>query len=88
MNFLNKGILVLATMEMAKRKKNTAFCSSEVVKWVYPNDWECFLEEENKALNWLFDNGYISLENGGQSDNMKSADIGFAKIKLCVEALK
>jgi hypothetical protein len=88
MNFLNEGILVLATMEMAKRKKNTAFCSSEVVKWVYPNDWECFLEEENKALNWLFDNGYISLEDGDQWDKMKSADIGFAKIKLCVEPLK
>jgi hypothetical protein len=88
MNFLDKGILVLATMEMAKRKKNTAFCSSEVVKWIYPNDWEWFLEEENKALNWLFDKGYISQEDGGQSDSIKSADIGFTRIKLARELIK
>lgn len=88
MNFLNKGILVTATIEMAKQKKNTAFCSSEVVKWVYPNDWQCFLEEENKALNWLIDKGYISKEEEGRSDDVQSPGFGFATIKLCQVPLK
>jgi hypothetical protein len=75
-------------MEMAKQKKNTAFCSSEVVKWVYPNDWESFLEEENKASKWLFDNGFISIEEGDRSQGMKSACTGFATIKLSGVPLK
>jgi len=62
MNYLDKGILVLATMEMAKRKKETAFCPTEVVKWIYPNDWENFLEDENEAVTWLSENGFITLE--------------------------
>ena len=32
-------------------------------KWIYPNDWENFLEDENEAVAWLCENGWITLVN-------------------------
>ena len=81
MNYIDKGILVLATMEMAKRKKEIAFCPTDVVKWIYPNDWESFLDDENEAVVWLYENGCITLENEGGSIDKWPAD-GSIKIKL------
>ncbi|GEO20286.1 DUF3253 domain-containing protein [Cyclobacterium qasimii] len=81
MNYLDKGILVLATMEMAKRKKEIAFSPIDVVKWIYPNDWESFLEDENEAVAWLYENGCITLENEGKVIDIMTVG-GPNKIKL------
>ncbi|WP_339901408.1 hypothetical protein [uncultured Cyclobacterium sp.] len=67
MDYLDKGILVQATMEMAKRKKGNAFCPTEVLKWIYPTDWQSFLDEEYKAVNWLHEKGCIALADEGKS---------------------
>lgn len=81
MDYLDKGILVQATMEMAKRKRGNAFCPTEVLKWIYPTDWQSFLDEEYKAVNWLHEKGWIDLEDEGNSLN-KSVREGNKKIKL------
>lgn len=65
MNYLDKGILVLATMEMAQRNKGSHFNPTDVVRWIYPRDWRLFLEEEKYALTWLQGEGLLEvLVNG------------------------
>ncbi|WP_339717826.1 DUF3253 domain-containing protein [Cyclobacterium amurskyense] len=81
MNYLDKGILVLATMEMAKRKKEMSFCPTEVVKWIYPSNWESFMDDENRAVAWLHEKGLITLENEGITPHLGNTD-GVIKIKL------
>ncbi|MFO7826874.1 MAG: DUF3253 domain-containing protein [Cyclobacterium sp.] len=65
MRDLQTDILVLATMEMAKRKEGSAFAPAEVVRWLYPNDWEHFMEEEMEAVCWLFQQGFLEIRQGG-----------------------
>lgn len=65
MHEIEKDILVLATMEMAKRRKGSSFCPSEVVRWLYPQDWRHFMEEEKKAMMWLYRKGLLEIRQGG-----------------------
>tara|TARA_R110002074_G_scaffold218282_3_gene388709 strand:+ start:320 stop:610 length:291 start_codon:yes stop_codon:yes gene_type:complete len=83
MDYLENGILVQATMEMAKRKRGNAFCPTDVLKWIYPTDWQSFIDEEYKAVNWLHERGCIALEDEGARLS-KSAMEGGNKIKLGV----
>ncbi|MBD3628886.1 DUF3253 domain-containing protein [Cyclobacterium sp.] len=65
MDYLKQGILVLATMEMAKRRRGSSFCPSDVVRWLYPNDWRHFMEEEMEAAMWLFDQDLLEIRQDG-----------------------
>ncbi|SHM71723.1 Protein of unknown function [Cyclobacterium lianum] len=65
MDFSDQGILVLATMEMARRRGASSFCPSEVVRWIYPQDWRHFMEEEKEAMMWLFKRGFLEIRQGG-----------------------
>ncbi|EPR71580.1 hypothetical protein ADICYQ_0248 [Cyclobacterium qasimii M12-11B] len=51
------------------------------MKWIYPNDWESFLEDENEAVAWLYENGCITLENEGKVIDIMTVG-GPNKIKL------
>ncbi|WP_152520442.1 DUF3253 domain-containing protein [Cyclobacterium qasimii] len=64
-----------------KKKKEIAFSPIDVVKWIYPNDWESFLEDENEAVAWLYENGCITLENEGKVIDIMTVG-GPNKIKL------
>lgn len=66
MNYLDEGILVLATMEMAQRKKGSYFNPIDVVRWIYPSDWRLFLEEEKCALTWLQGKGLVDVLVNGE----------------------
>lgn len=65
MQEIETDILALATMEMAKRRKGSSFCPSEVVRWLYPNDWRHFMEEEMEAVSCLFGQGLLEIRQGG-----------------------
>lgn len=66
MNYLNEGILVLATMEMAQRNKGSYFSPTDVLRWIYPIDWRSFLDEEKCALTWLQGEGLLEVLVNGQ----------------------
>ncbi|MDN3689949.1 hypothetical protein [Cyclobacterium jeungdonense] len=66
MDYLEEGILVLATMEMAQRKKGSYFNPTDVLRWIYPRDWQLFLEEEKCALTWLQKEGLLDILVNGE----------------------
>ncbi|WP_154857952.1 hypothetical protein [Cyclobacterium xiamenense] len=87
MNYLEKDVLVVATMEMAKRKKGSYFPPSDVVQWIYPNDWHCFMEEEMEALLWLYQNDFLEVLAAGQPLNPNFSPPEPVTIRLKQEAI-
>jgi len=52
-------VLRTAILEMCRQKKNDPFCPSDVVKRMFPEDWEEFLEEVKSVAMELNREGSI-----------------------------
>jgi len=55
-------VLRTAILDMLRRKKGESFNSSEVVRQMYPQDWEQFLEEVNTEIFELYREGLLSID--------------------------
>ncbi|MCS4434442.1 DUF3253 domain-containing protein [Aquiflexum gelatinilyticum] len=61
----NPNILTLAIMEMCRVRKGQEFRPEDVVKWLFPESWEYFVEDVHAAMDDLQKKGKIEvLENG------------------------
>ncbi|MCL6259646.1 DUF3253 domain-containing protein [Aquiflexum sp. TKW24L] len=54
-------ILAIAIMEMCRAKKGESFCPSEVVKWIYPESWQHFMEDVLVEMMKLYQIGMIEV---------------------------
>jgi hypothetical protein len=54
-------VLRTAILDMLRRKKDKIFTSSEIVKQMYPEDWEHFLEDVNTEAIALDREGLIKI---------------------------
>jgi hypothetical protein len=71
----NSNILTLAIMEMCRVRKGEEFRPEEVVKWLFPESWEYFVEDVYAAMDVLQKQGKIEvLENGKQIFSKGIAD--------------
>ena len=43
-----------AILEMIRRRKATSFCPSEVVRWIYPQDWRHFMPDVQETMMDLY----------------------------------
>jgi hypothetical protein len=48
------AILEIAILEMGRMKAGCSFLPSDVVKWMYPQDWEHFIPEVLHAMMNLY----------------------------------
>ena len=74
----NPNILTLAIMEMCRVRKGEEFRPEEVVKWLFPESWEYFVEDVYAAMYDLQKEGKIEvLENGEPvySEGFANADL-------------
>jgi len=55
-------VLRTAILDMLRLKKGESFNSSEVVRQMYPQDWEQFLEEVNTEIFELYREGLLSID--------------------------
>lgn len=58
-------VLKTAILEMCRQKKNEAFCPSEVLKLMFPEDWEQFIEEVNATAREMSREGLILITQNG-----------------------
>lgn len=56
-------VLRTAILEMLRQKKGKSFNSAEVVKQMYPEDWEQFLGDVNKVVIELSEEGLLRVDN-------------------------
>jgi hypothetical protein len=59
----NPNILSIAIMEMCRLKNEESFCPSEVIKWIYPESWQYFLEDVLIEMMKLYQAGMIEVTN-------------------------
>ncbi len=59
MKYPEEDILSVAILEMAKHRQGKSFCPSEVVRWIYPNDWRHFMEDVNESMMHLYRRGLV-----------------------------
>jgi len=65
-------ILETAILEMGRMKAGNSFLPSDVVKWIYPQDWEHFIPEVLDAMMSLYKAEKISItKNGIPVDSME-----------------
>lgn len=64
-NFVSRPILEVAIIEMCRIRKGDGFLPSEVLKWLFPESWEHFLEDIYIAMANMQKKGEIEvLKNG------------------------
>ncbi|WP_215225683.1 hypothetical protein [Echinicola shivajiensis] len=62
------NILEIAILEMARQRGNTPFELYEVIKWIFPQDWQHFTSEIELAAHNLALIGKIDLTNSQDND--------------------
>ena len=77
-------VLRTAILDMLKRKKESIFSSSEVVKQMYPEDWDQFLPEINKEAMALHREGLLIVcdaEKYTEADLRTEVELKISRIK-------
>ena len=52
-------MLETAILEMGRVRGESSFCPSEVVRWIYPQDWRFFMEDIQAEMMRLYREGKV-----------------------------
>lgn len=58
-------IMEIAILEMCRMRGSNTFCPSEVVRWIYPEDWRHFMPDVQEAMMDLYRQNRISVTQRG-----------------------
>lgn len=59
------GVLRVAILDFCARRKEKSFCPSEVVRRVFPEDWELFMTDIQKEMMEMYREGLIQVTQKG-----------------------
>jgi hypothetical protein len=76
------AILETAILEMGRMKAGNSFLPSDVVKWVYPQDWSHFIPEVLSAMINLYLAGKIMVTQNGIPIDPEEKIYGPVRINL------
>jgi hypothetical protein len=76
------AILETAILEMGRMKAGCSFLPSDVVKWMYPQDWEHFIPEVLHAMMNLYLAGKIMVTQNGIPIDPEEKIHGLVQISL------
>jgi len=54
-----------AILELIRRRKPGSFCPSEVVRWIYPEDWRHFMSDVRETMMDLYRKNIITVTQKG-----------------------
>jgi len=54
-----------AIMELIRQRKPKSFCPSDVVRWIYPEDWRHFMPDVRNSMMNLYRNNKILVTQRG-----------------------
>ena len=60
-----KTILETAIMEMGRQRGGNNFCPSEIVRWLFPQDWRRFMPDIQEEMMRLYEEGKITVMQKG-----------------------
>lgn len=79
-NYIEPNILALAILEMCRMRMGQSFYPSDVVKWLYPQDWEYFLTDIGIEMMRLYKEGKVLVTQNGIPVNPDVTPIGLVRI--------
>lgn len=79
-NYIEPNILAVAILEMCRMRKGQSFCPSDVVKWLYPQDWEFFLTDIRIEMMRLYKEGKVLVTQNGIPVNPDVTPVGPVRI--------
>jgi len=75
-------LLETAILEMGRMKAGSSFLPSDVVKWIYPQDWKHFIPEVLDAMMSLYKAEKILITQNGIPVDPKEKIIDSVQITL------
>jgi hypothetical protein len=76
------SIIEIAILEMARIRKGASFCPSEVMRWMYPQDWRFFMDDVKEEMMRLYREGKISVTQKNEPVNPQNLPKGPVRIKM------
>jgi hypothetical protein len=73
-------ILKVAILDFCKRRRQSSFCPSEVVRKMYPEDWRLFMPDIQKAMMELYQQKTILITQSGQPVAPEGVPVGPVRI--------
>lgn len=58
-------VLRTAILDFCNRRKGKSFCPSEVVRQMFPEDWELFMSDIQEAMMIMYRDGLIQVTHNG-----------------------
>ncbi|UJP67068.1 DUF3253 domain-containing protein [Mongoliitalea daihaiensis] len=56
-----------AIFEMIRMRHDRSFCPSEVVRWIFPQDWELFMQDVREEMMEMYREGLILVTQKGNA---------------------
>jgi len=75
-----KSILETAIMEMGRQRNGNNFCPSEIVRWMYPQDWREFMPDIQQEMMRLYNDGKIIVMQKGVPVEKGTKPVGPVRI--------
>lgn len=79
------SVLETAILEMGRIKGENSFLPSEVVQWIYPQDWSYFMPELLDSMMALYKKGKIMVTQNGNPIDSKEKVEGPVRITLILK---
>jgi len=79
-----KTILETAIMEMGRQRGGNNFCPSEIVRWLFPQDWRHFMPDIQEEMMRLYAEDKITVMQKGVPVEKGPVPRGPVRIKVPV----
>lgn len=73
-------VLRTAILDFCRRKKGKTFCPSEVVRQLFPQDWELFMVDIREEMMHMYREGLIQVSQKGNLIDPGNDPIGPVRI--------
>ena len=77
-------VLETAIMEMGRQRKGKNFCPSEIVSWLFPQDWKHFMPDVQSEMMRLYQEGKIIVTQKGVPVPVKKGQIPNGPVRIQV----
>ncbi len=74
------SVLRTAILEMCRRRKEEAFSPSEVVRQLFPQDWQMFMPDVLEEMMHMYREGLIEVSLNGKPVHLETVPEGSVRI--------
>ena len=73
-------VLRIAILDFCRRRKDSSFCPSEVVRQLFPEDWQMFMPDMQEVMMEMYREGVIAVTQMGNPVSTEQNPTGPVRI--------